>query len=53
MPGKVAIVGTGQTYHTGRRNDVNQPEMVAEAVRAALADAQLTLGVLAPALHRT
>lgn len=43
MPNRVAIVGIGQTYHTTRRPDVNQPEMVAEAVRAALADAQLSI----------
>jgi len=43
MPNRVAIVGIGQTYHTSRRPDVNQPEMVAEAVRAALADAQLSI----------
>jgi len=33
----------GQTYHTGKRPDVNQAEMVGEAVRAALADAQLSI----------
>ncbi len=43
MANRVAIVGIGQTYHTARRPDVNQPEMVAEAVRAALADAQLSI----------
>jgi acetyl-CoA C-acetyltransferase len=43
MPNRVAIVGIGQTYHKSRRPDVNQPEMVAEAVRAALADAQLNI----------
>jgi acetyl-CoA C-acetyltransferase len=43
MPNKVAIIGIGQTYHTGTRDDVSQPEMVAEAVRAALADAQLSI----------
>lgn len=43
MPNRVAIVGIGQTYHTSKRPDVNQPEMVAEAVRAALADAQLSI----------
>lgn len=41
MANRVAIVGIGQTHHTNIRNDVNQPEMVGEAVRAALADAQL------------
>jgi len=33
----------GQTYHTSKRPDVNQAEMVGEAVRAALADAQLSI----------
>ncbi len=43
MANRVAIVGIGQTHHTGQRNDVNQPEMVGEAVRAALADANLSI----------
>lgn len=43
MPNRVAIVGIGQTYHASKRPDVNQQEMVAEAVRAALADAQLNI----------
>ena len=43
MPNRVAIVGIGQTYHKSRRPDVNQAEMVGEAVRAALADAQLSI----------
>ena len=43
MPNRVGIVGIGQTYHTARRPDVNQAEMVAEAVRAALGDAQLNI----------
>jgi len=43
MAGRVAIVGVGQTRHTSRRDDVNLPEMVGEAVRAALADAQLSI----------
>jgi len=38
---RVAIVGIGQTYHKSARKDVNQQEMVGEAVRAALADAQM------------
>ena len=36
-------MGVGQTYHTSKRPDVNQAEMVGEAVRAALADAQLSI----------
>jgi len=43
MANRVAIVGIGQTYFARRRPDVNQPEMVNEAVRAALADAQLSI----------
>lgn len=43
MPNRVAIVGIGQTNHTTRRPDVNQAEMAAEAVRAALQDAQLSI----------
>jgi acetyl-CoA C-acetyltransferase len=39
----VAIIGGGQTYHAARRHDVNQVEMVNEAVRAALADAEMTI----------
>jgi acetyl-CoA C-acetyltransferase len=42
MANRVAIVGIGQTYHRSNRRDVNQQEMVGEAVRAALADAQLS-----------
>jgi len=43
MAGRVAIVGVGQTRHASRRDDVSLPEMVGEAVRAALADAQLSV----------
>jgi len=43
VPNRVAIVGIGQTNHTTRRPDVNQAEMAAEAVRAALQDAQLSI----------
>ena len=39
MPNRVAIVGIGQTRHTNTRRDVTLPEMINEAVRAALADA--------------
>ncbi|MBN2283302.1 MAG: hypothetical protein JXO48_05375 [Deltaproteobacteria bacterium] len=38
----VAIIGTGQTKH-GRRNDVSYPELVREAVVAALNDAGISL----------
>ncbi|MEZ5174983.1 MAG: thiolase family protein [Acidimicrobiia bacterium] len=37
----VAIIGTGQTNHAKDRSDVSQPELVREAVDAALADAEL------------
>ena len=43
MANRVAIVGIGQTYHKSKRPDVSQPEMANEAVRAALADAQLSM----------
>ena len=39
---RVGIVGIGQTAHRTRRPDVNQVEMINEAVREALEDAQLT-----------
>lgn len=35
----VGIIGCGQTVHSSHREDVNQPEMVFEAVDAALKDA--------------
>ena len=38
----VAIVGTGQTKHSRRRQDVSQASLVREAVDEALADASLT-----------
>jgi len=43
MANRVAIVGVGQTHHRSKRPDVNQPELVNEAVRAALADAQMSM----------
>ena len=43
MPNRVAIVGIGQTRHQSTRRDVTLPEMINEAVRAALADADLNL----------
>ncbi|MBI5967460.1 MAG: thiolase family protein [Deltaproteobacteria bacterium] len=39
----VAIVGIGQTYHKAHRPDVNQVELVHEAVRAALGNALLSM----------
>jgi len=43
MANRVAIVGVGQTHHRSKRPDVNVPELVNEAVRAALADAQMKM----------
>ena len=37
----VGVIGIGQTKHSSHREDVNQPEMVHEAVREALDDAGL------------
>jgi acetyl-CoA C-acetyltransferase len=39
----VGIIGIGQTKYSSHREDVNQPEMIHEAVRAALDDAGLSL----------
>lgn len=41
MPEKVGIVGIGQTKFKSKRRDVNIPEMVYEAVKMALDDAQM------------
>lgn len=38
---RVGIIGTGQTKHARRRNDVNQSELVREAAAQAIADAGL------------
>ena len=43
MPNKVAIVGIGQTKHRSNRRDVTMPDMINEAVRAALTDAGLMM----------
>src|SRR5512136_493693 len=39
----VGIIGIGQTKHSSHREDVNQPEMIHEAIAAALKDAGLTM----------
>ena len=39
----VGIVGIGMTEISSHKEDQNQPEMINEAVRAALADAGITL----------
>lgn len=43
MARRVAIVGTGQTYHKSHRLDVSGREMINEAVTRALADCELTI----------
>ena len=43
MANRVAIVGIGQSDFTKRRPDVNQPEMLYEAVIRALTDAQMSI----------
>ena len=40
---RVAIVGTGQTFHKSHRPDVNGQELINEAVQRALADAELRI----------
>ncbi|HDI78461.1 MAG TPA: thiolase family protein [Desulfobacteraceae bacterium] len=42
MAQRVAIVGTGQTYHKSSRADVNGVELIQEAVGRALEDAGIT-----------
>ncbi|RLB15176.1 MAG: thiolase family protein, partial [Deltaproteobacteria bacterium] len=42
MGQRVAIVGTGQTYHRSSRKDVNGVELIQEATARALEDAGLT-----------
>ncbi len=43
MAKRVAIVGTGQTFHKSHRPDVNGQELIHEAVTRALTDAQLSI----------
>lgn len=43
MAKRVAIVGTGQTYHKSHRPDVNGQELINESVQRALADAELAI----------
>ena len=38
----VSVIGVGQTKHSSHREDVNQPEMIQEAVNLALKDAGIT-----------
>ena len=39
----VGIVGVGQTAYSGHREEVNQPDLINEAVQAALQDAGLRM----------
>ncbi len=43
MGKRVAIVGTGQTFHKSHRPDVNGQELINEAVQRALQDADITI----------
>ena len=43
MPERVGIIGVGQTVGKRSRKDVSEVELVNEAVRAALEDAELTI----------
>jgi acetyl-CoA C-acetyltransferase len=47
----VAIVGVGQTQYSSHREDVNQPEMIQEAVKLSLQDAGLTIRDVDCVLH--
>ena len=47
----VAIVGIGQTIFSSHREDVNQPEMIFEAVSKALDDAGITIADIDCVLH--
>ncbi|MFH1091615.1 MAG: thiolase family protein [Pseudomonadota bacterium] len=47
----VGIVGVGQTRYSSHREDVNQPELVYEAVKSALDHAGLTMADIDCVLH--
>ena len=47
----VGIIGVGQTVYSSHREDVNQPEMIFEAVSAALIQAGLTMDDIDCVLH--
>jgi acetyl-CoA C-acetyltransferase len=47
----VGIVGVGQTKYSSHREDVNQPELVAEAVNEALAHAGISLDEVDCVVH--
>ena len=47
----VGVIGVGQTVYSSHREDVNQPEMVHEAVTAALDDAGLSIEDIECVVH--
>jgi len=47
----VGIVGIGQTRYSSHREDVNQPEMIEEAVRLALQDAGISIAEVDVVVH--
>ena len=47
----VGIIGIGQTVHSSHREDVNQPEMIHEAVKLALKDAGMTMADVDCVIH--
>jgi acetyl-CoA C-acetyltransferase len=47
----VGIIGTGQTVYSSHREDVNQPELIQEAVAAALDDAGLSIDDVGCVVH--
>ena len=47
----VGIVGIGQTVHSSHREEVNQPEMIQEAIKLALTDAGLTMADIDCIVH--
>jgi acetyl-CoA C-acetyltransferase len=47
----VGIVGVGQTRYSSHREDVNQPEMIQEAVRLALQDAGISIAEVDVVVH--
>ncbi len=47
----VGVVGVGQTKYSSHREDVNQPELVFEAVREALDDSGLTMNDIDCVVH--
>jgi len=45
---RVGIIGIGQSKHQAKRNDANYPELVREAVKLAMADANCRPALPAP-----